>query len=510
MHVALDQRDAAEDRRDALVAERRDDRQRAARADEQRAAAGRPARTRPAPSLTAAASAGTRPGPRRRPALDLHVRARRRRLAQQPLDLRRDDSPDPGRARAGSRRSPPRARAAPSSAAAASRPRSRGRRSPAQPRCARRSRAPRRRPCGRAPWSVSISSPGTSPLQSESSCAVGATTPCAQRLGQPPVLGHDARERLHQRVHRVQRAAAVEAGVQVALAGPHGHVEVREPARGDAELRDAALRHAAVEDQRRVRPALVLREEVDDRVAADLLLAVAGDAQVDRQLAGLRELLGRLEQAVELALVVGDAARDEPLAGDGQLERRRVPQLERRRRLHVEVAVDEHGRRVGGLARRADLADHERRRRAGLDELRLAAGALARSRAPRSAAATTSPACAGSALTLGMRMSSASSSIQACCTSGRVYARRRYGRYGCGCLTGFSSARSAESPAGSRTRDSERARPPPIVGSLRQVDSREVRAPVDDVRDTLAGPDVADELVGRLPVDDELGTPDAG
>ena len=43
--------------------------------------------------------------------------------------------------------------------------------------------------------------------------------------------------------------------------------------------------------ERRVGAALVGGEEVDDRVAADLLLAVAGEAHVDGQLARGREPL---------------------------------------------------------------------------------------------------------------------------------------------------------------------------------------------------------------------------
>ena len=41
------------------------------------------------------------------------------------------------------------------------------------------------------------------------------------------------------------------------------------------------------------------------------------------------ELLGRLQLHPELALVVGDAARVEPLAADGRLERIGLPELER-------------------------------------------------------------------------------------------------------------------------------------------------------------------------------------
>ena len=81
------------------------------------------------------------------------------------------------------------------------------------------------------------------------------------------------------------------------------------PARRDVERGHVAPDHAAVEDDRRVAAALVGGEEVDDRVPAGLLLAVAAEADVDRQLAGLRELARGDEQHVELPLVVDRAAR---------------------------------------------------------------------------------------------------------------------------------------------------------------------------------------------------------
>jgi len=49
-------------------------------------------------------------------------------------------------------------------------------------------------------------------------------------------------------------------------------------------------------------------------MTAGLLLAVAGEADVDRQFAGLGEPASRAQQQVELALVVGDAAGVEVLA----------------------------------------------------------------------------------------------------------------------------------------------------------------------------------------------------
>ena len=82
-----------------------------------------------------------------------------------------------------------------------------------------------------------------------------------------------------------------------------------------------AADHAAVEDDRRVRAALVGLEELDDRVAAGLLLAVAAEADVDRQLAGPRELARAGEQHVQLALVVDRAAPVEVAVADLGLER---------------------------------------------------------------------------------------------------------------------------------------------------------------------------------------------
>ena len=175
-----------------------------------------------------------------------------------------------------------------------------------------------------------------------------------------PSAEHRGAERLHQRVRGVERGAAVDARVQILVAGAKRDVEVRHAARREIEGGDIAPDHPAVEDDRRVRAALVRLEELDDRVAAGLLFAVAAEAHVDRQLAGLRELARGGEQHVQLALVVDGAAAVEVAVADLGLERRRVPQLERVGRLHVEVAVAEDGRRAVGVRRRADLADRER------------------------------------------------------------------------------------------------------------------------------------------------------
>ena len=95
--------------------------------------------------------------------------------------------------------------------------------------------------------------------------------------------------------------------------------------------------------------------------------------------------------------------RVEPLVPDRRLERVGLPELERRGRLHVEVAVGEDRRRGRGTVRGRDLA-HDERPLSVQDELGLAAAAT--NLVDHSAARTTSSACAGSALTDGMRSGS--------------------------------------------------------------------------------------------------------
>ena len=172
--------------------------------------------------------------------------------------------------------------------------------------------------------------------------------------------GDDRLQGLHERVHGVQRGAAEHPGVEVALAAREAHVEVDEPARAEVEGRHVLTRHAAVEDDARVRSALVRLEELDDRVAARLLFPVEGDAHVDRELARTREQLRRLQQEVRVPLVVHRAAGVEIAVADLGLEGIGLPEVERRRRLHVEMAVEHDRGRVAVSARRGDLPDRER------------------------------------------------------------------------------------------------------------------------------------------------------
>ena len=161
-------------------------------------------------------------------------------------------------------------------------------------------------------------------------------------------------------MQRVQRHAAEEPRVQIALAGPHGDVEVAEPAQRGVERRHAQLLQASVEDDRGIRPTLVCRDPLADRLAADLFLGVEREANVHRQLACSGKSARGLHEDEQLGLVVRYAARIEPAVALGELERRRFPELERVGRLHVEVRVTEDGRRRLRAFGCGDFADDQR------------------------------------------------------------------------------------------------------------------------------------------------------
>ena len=167
--VRVGQAEAGDDRRDPLVGERGHDRQRSARSGSAPAGGRARARTRRARAGSRRESGGTSPGGDDDQQLDLELGARRRRLAEQPLELGRDLARPSGRARAGSRGSRPPRPAAPSSADAESRSRTRSRRAPARRRCG--GRTPRRRAGrpARAPCSASSSAPVGSSRQPASS-----------------------------------------------------------------------------------------------------------------------------------------------------------------------------------------------------------------------------------------------------------------------------------------------------------------------------------------------------
>ncbi len=234
--------------------------------------------------------------------------------------------------------------------------------------------------------------------------------PLAQLVREPAVGARkNGAQSGHERVSGVERRRAEHARVHVGLACPDLQMHVHHSANAHHEGRLPAPDHRAVEDESRIRSALIGVDPFDDRVAADLLLAVEREADVDRQLAGRRELPDGLDEQEHVPLVVGDPARVQTAVAMRELERRRLPELERIGRLDVEVRVaEDRRRRLGSLRRRAP------RRRRAVARPTGRARPIPRRRgssfAIHSAAATMSAACAASALTDGMAMNSASCS----------------------------------------------------------------------------------------------------
>jgi hypothetical protein len=171
-----------------------------------------------------------------------------------------------------------------------------------------------------------------------------------KQLREAAVDGEDACEQRHEDVERVQRRTAVRARMEIALARPHFDVEVERPARRDREHRRLVVQHGGVEDHAGACRTGCLLEMPEDRRAADLLLAVEQEPDVDGKLARRREVQGCAGERPQLPLVVGDAARVQPAVAHFGRERLAVPQLVRRRRLDVEMPVTQDERRSGCAA----------------------------------------------------------------------------------------------------------------------------------------------------------------
>ncbi len=146
--------------------------------------------------------------------------------------------------------------------------------------------------------------------------------------------------------------AAVAARMEVDRRPRHVDLGVHHPAQGDRDRRCVALEEPRIADQREIgREALAVGAQPGLEIhRARLLLALEDVAHVHRKLAaGREERLGRPQMEVELALVVGHAPTEDPVADDDGLERRRGPELERVDRLDVVMAVDDHRRRALGV-----------------------------------------------------------------------------------------------------------------------------------------------------------------
>ena len=124
---------------------------------------------------------------------------------------------------------------------------------------------------------------------------------------------------------------------------------VHQAPQAERDRRQVALEEARVADDRDVggeARAFRLQPVVEVR-RAGLLLALEHVLQVHREApAGRQDRGGGHHVSVDLALVVGRPAGQDPVADDDRLERRGGPQVERVDRLDVVVAVDEDRRRA--------------------------------------------------------------------------------------------------------------------------------------------------------------------
>ena len=176
--------------------------------------------------------------------------------------------------------------------------------------------------------------------------------------GDVAVVVMQAAENTGQHPDRVLRAAAEDAGMQIAVGGLDLDLVIDEPAQRGGDRRRVLVPHAGVADQREVglQVGLVLLEERHEVLRADFFLALDDDGDVDRQRSRHR-LPGAagLDEGHQLPLVVLGAARDDDLAavgmvGHDRLERRTVPQVQRIDRLHIVMAVEQHVRPTAGAA----------------------------------------------------------------------------------------------------------------------------------------------------------------
>ena len=146
----------------------------------------------------------------------------------------------------------------------------------------------------------------------------------------------------------------------VAAGGLRHQVEAHHPAHAEGNDGHPRIvqRPVGGDDEVGLQPVSMLGHELGDVRAADLLLALQEHDDVARQLAGDGKMrLDRHQLGEVLALVVADAAGIDPPVADGRLERRAQPRFIRLGRLHVVVAIEQHGG-LGGV--RTAPAQHHR------------------------------------------------------------------------------------------------------------------------------------------------------
>ena len=219
--VRVGQAEAGDDRRDPLVRERRHDRQRPAGADQRRPDAERPLE-RVEPELDRLRVRRHEPGRRRGPAARSRARARPARPRAAAARARRAISSTcwPGRepdreVRDRLDRQHRLLQVRRAALEAVDVERRLGERAQVELLGGARVGRPR------ALLGELVGARRAAPRQPASSSSVGGTMPLPQRLGEAAVAGDEPRDHRRERVGGVERSAAVDPGVQIALAGAH-------------------------------------------------------------------------------------------------------------------------------------------------------------------------------------------------------------------------------------------------------------------------------------------------
>ena len=176
----------------------------------------------------------------------------------------------------------------------------------------------------------------------------------------PAVAVPHGGQQVDQRPQRVGDDAAPVARVQRPVGPPGPQLEAGDPP--DPEHQPPAAgrvdRPVAPDDQVGGEPLALAPGEAGQVGRADLLLAVQQHLDRAGELApGGQQALDGQELGQVLALVVGAAAAVQAAVADLGLERRAGPGVQRVGRLHVVVAVDEHG---GGPGRPGPVAEDQR------------------------------------------------------------------------------------------------------------------------------------------------------
>src|SRR5947209_4763171 len=170
--------------------------------------------------------------------------------------------------------------------------------------------------------------------------------------GDVAVLVKDAAEDACQNPDWILRAAAKDAGMQIAVSGFDLDLVIDQSTQRGGYCRGVRVPHAGVANQREIGLELapVLFKKWHEILRADFFFTFNDHGDVDRQRPG-HGFPGPagFDEGHQLALIVLGAARNDDFAsigvrGNRGLERRTVPKIERVNRLYVIMTIEQHVR----------------------------------------------------------------------------------------------------------------------------------------------------------------------